>query len=115
MGIGCDTLPFLPLSVSVACPTVLSPVPEAEITPEKNAAVADEPPASEPKPLSEKEIARAAAVKGIRNCLIVLACILSLAVCRARFDSFKELGRQIVGTLPQPMVQHPDRTSFPQN
>ena len=63
-----------------------------------------EPEGAEVHPLSEKEIAHTAALRGLRACLGVLACLVMLALLRAHFGSFKALGRWVLGNMPQPVL-----------
>jgi hypothetical protein len=100
VGIGYGTFWAWPQPFSAASHSVS----EAEDDPEQDAQPTVVPSSAEPKPLSEKEIARATALRGIRTCLALLACVFALVLVSAHFNSFNELGRWLLARMPQPIV-----------
>jgi hypothetical protein len=105
-GIGYETFRTWPQPFSAAStyPAASHSISEAEELLEQDARPTTAPSSAEPEPLSEKEIARATALKGIRTCLAMLACVFALALVRAHFGSFQALGSWLLARMPQPIV-----------
>jgi integrase len=106
MGIGYETSSVFPWKSSARLARSPAAEPTSDSadvlgagTPSHDAVSSDEA-----QPLSEKEIVRATALRGIRICLAVLVCLTALTFVHARFGSVKEFGIWVLSGLPQPVL-----------
>ena len=97
-------------------PTAPRSVSEAEDLLEQDAQPTAALMTAESEPLSANEFARATALKGIRTCLALLACVFALVLVSTPFTSFSELGRWLLARMPQPILsEHATHEAPPRN
>ena len=110
-GVNYETVPpwKSPFSSTFTRPVGLQPVTAIDDFMERPSPAAVVAESTEAKPLSEREIARAAAIKGLKICVPLLVCVVALGFGRAHFGTLKEFGSWVLGSLPQPVkYHHPD-------